>query len=81
MCLQLAALSPSITIQEDFELFNDPWTETLSSPLNRSEGYIAIPTIPGIGRTLNFDVISEHPYDENATLALFSEGWEQREGS
>lgn len=80
MCLQLAALSPSITIQEDFELFNDPWTETLSSPLNRSEGYIAIPTVPGIGRTLNFDVISEHPYDENATLALFSEGWEQRKG-
>ena len=81
MCLQLAALSPSITIQEDFELFNDPWTETLSSPLNRSEGYIAIPTNAGIGRSLNFDVISEHPYDENATLSLFSEGWEQREGS
>ena len=80
MCLQLAALSTSITIQEDFELFNEPWTETLSSPLNRTPGYISIPTDPGIGRTLNFDVISEHPYDENATLALFTEGWEQREG-
>ena len=80
MCLQLAALSPAIGIQEDFELFNDPWTETLSSPLNRGEGCIFIPSDPGIGRTLNFDAISEHPYDENATLALFTEGWEQRQG-
>ena len=60
--------------------FNDPWTETLSSPLNRGEGCIFIPSDPGIGRTLNFDAISEHPYDENATLALFTEGWEQRQG-
>ena len=80
MCLQLAALSTSITIQEDFELFNDAWTENLSSPLIRRDGYISIPSTPGIGRTLNFDVISEHPYDENATLSLFTEGWEQRDG-
>ncbi len=80
MCLQLAALSPAITIQEDFELFNEAWTNNLASTLDRNEGYISIPSTPGIGRSLNFDVISEHPYDEDATLALFTEGWERRQG-
>lgn len=78
LCMQLAAGSTSIIIQEDFELFNDPWTHSLASPLDRRDGYASILEMPGLGRSLNFDVIAQHPYDANATLPLYEKGWELR---
>ena len=78
LCLQLAATSPAVVIQEDFEAFNEPWTHTLASPLERQDGYIMIPDRPGLGRSLNMDVVSQHPYDPRGMLPLFEVGWEKR---
>lgn len=78
LCLQLAAYSSAISIQEDFELFNEPWTHHLSTPLTRCRGYAEVPDAPGLGRSLNFEAIAQHPYDARATLPLFEEGWERR---
>jgi galactonate dehydratase len=78
LCLQLAARSSAIVFQEDFEAFNEPWTHTLASPLDRQDGHVKIPDLPGLGRSLNFKAISQHPYDAQAVLPLFEEGWERR---
>ena len=78
MCLQLDASSFAVTIQEDFEAFNEPWAQTLASPLEKEGGHARIPDLPGLGRSLNMETVSQHPYDANAMLALFEEGWERR---
>ena len=78
LCLQLAANYFAVTIQEDFEAFNEPWTHALASPLEKQDGYVRIPELPGLGRSLNMEVVAQHPYDPEAALALFEEGWERR---
>lgn len=81
MCLQLAAISPAVRTQEDFEPFNKPsWTQTLASNIARDGSNAIIPDLPGLGRTLYWDKLAEHPYDPNATLALYESGWETRTG-
>ena len=80
LCLQLAAISPAVVIQEDFEEFNPAWTRSLASPVDKSEGQARIPDTPGLGRTLNWESLSEHPYEPTATLELYEAGWERRAG-
>ena len=80
MCLQLAAISPAIFIQEDFEEFNPPWTHELSSSIQKDQGQATIPDGPGLGREIYWDKLADHPFDPKATLALFKPGWEQRSG-
>ena len=80
LCLQLAAISPAIIIQEDFEEFNPVWTRSLSAPITKIDGHAIIPEEPGLGRDVYWDLLAEYPYDPNATLALFESGWEQRTG-
>jgi len=77
-CLQLAAHSPAIMIQEDFEEFNEPWTRELSSPLDKSDGVVRIPIEPGIGRSIDFANAKEHPANAEGFLALYQPGWEMR---
>jgi galactonate dehydratase len=80
LSLQLAAISPSIFILEDFEEFGPEWTRSLASPIEKRNGHVTIPDSPGIGRKLIWDELAAHPYDPNATLALYEEGWELRKG-
>ena len=80
MCLQLAAISPAVRTQEDFEPFNPPWTQELASPIDKRDGFAIIPESPGLGRTLNWDELASHPYDPKANLYLYEPGWEQRTG-
>ena len=41
---------------------------------------IRVPEEPGLGIDLNVDVARAHPYDPNAYLSIFTEGWEKRIG-
>ena len=80
LCLQLCAVSPAVIIQEDFEEYNAGWTRTLSSPIEKRDGQAKIPEGPGLGRTLEWEKLAEHPYVPAAVLSLYEEGWERRAG-
>jgi galactonate dehydratase len=82
VCLHLAACSPNHYIQEHFDAFNDPWTReivTWSADID-AEGYLPIPTGPGLGLTLRLEEARRHPGKPEAYLPLFRDGWERREG-
>ena len=46
-----------------------------------SNGHLSLPDAPGLGIDLNTDVALAHPYDPDAFLNIFEEGWEKRLGS
>ena len=84
VCLQLAACVPNFLIQEHFDAFNEPWTRDLVSwhpEINPANGHLSLPEAPGLGLELNTDVAVAHPYDPDAFLNIFEEGWEKRLGS
>ena len=83
LCLQLAACVPNFLIQEHFDPFNEPWTGDLVTwrpTLDRATGHLSLPEAPGLGVELCDDVWAQHPYDENAYLNVYAEGWERRLG-
>jgi L-alanine-DL-glutamate epimerase-like enolase superfamily enzyme len=80
LCLQLCAMSKAVFIQEDFEEFNPEWTKTIASTIEKNNGNATIPRSPGLGRDLFWDKLESYPYNSNATLTLFDQGWERREG-
>jgi galactonate dehydratase len=83
LCLQLAACVPNFLIQEHFDPFNEPWTADLVTwrpALDPATGHLSLPEAPGLGVELCDDVWAEHPYDENAYLNVYAEGWERRLG-
>lgn len=84
VCLQLAAAVPNFLIQEHFDAFNDPWTRNLVTwhpTVDASNGHLSLPDAPGLGIDLNLDEITKHPYELNAYLNIYAEGWERRLGS
>jgi galactonate dehydratase len=84
LCLQLAACVPNFLIQEHFDPFNDPWTADLVTwhpEIDAATGHLSLPTEPGLGLDLVDEVAAAHPYDENAYLNVWAEGWERRLGS
>ncbi|MDA8311259.1 MAG: mandelate racemase/muconate lactonizing enzyme family protein [Actinomycetota bacterium] len=83
VCLQLAACIPNFLVQEHFDRFNAPWTADLvtwTPALNESTGELSLPEAPGIGLNLDVDVASAHPYDPDAFLDVYADGWEMRLG-
>lgn len=83
VCLQLAACIPNYLIQEHFDPFNEPWTQDLVTwvpAIDPANGHLALPEGPGLGIDLNLEVIADHPYDPNAFLNIYAEGWEKRLG-
>jgi galactonate dehydratase len=84
VCLHLAAAVPNYLIQEHFDPFNEAWTYDLLTwmpTVSKENGHLPIPTGPGLGVDLNLDVVRQHPYDPNAYLDTFQEGWEKRLGA
>jgi galactonate dehydratase len=84
VCLQLAAVIPNFLIQEHFDAFNDPWTHDLVTwrpVIDPETGHLPIPTAPGLGLDLNFDVVRAHPYGRSAFLDTSQVGWEKRLGT
>ena len=83
VCLQLAACVPNFLIQEHFDAFNEPWTPDLVTWRPRSmppPATCRCPTEPGLGLDVVDEVAAAHPYDENAYLNVWAEGWERRLG-
>ena len=83
ICLQLAACVPNFLIQEHFDPFNEPWPAELVTwrpELDAATGQLSLPTAPGLGLDLVDEVAAAHPYDPDAYLNVFAEGWERRLG-
>ena len=80
VCMHLAACTPNHFVQEVFDEFNVDWEDDLTTgerfPVK--EGYIDVPTAPGLGIDLNVEEIQKHPYSPTNHLPLFSDGWERR---
>ena len=69
---------PNLKLQELFDDFSAPFVrEAVRGHPVAHDGYLELPTAPGLGIELDLDVIAEHPY-ENFRWNLFEEGWERR---
>lgn len=80
-CIQIGACTPNLLIQELFDEFNAEWEHHIvTEPVRVVDGYIQIPTGPGLGNDLNFREVEKHPYRRSNYLPLFKPGWERREG-
>ncbi|HLJ59897.1 MAG TPA: mandelate racemase/muconate lactonizing enzyme family protein [bacterium] len=77
--LQLAACIPNLKIQEYFNDFAEPFVNDTALGLPQvTDGYFRLPTGPGLGVTLNEDVIEAHPY-RRQHFNLFAEDWQRRQ--
>lgn len=80
-CVQLNASLPNFFIHEIFDEFNEPWErEIVTNHVEVADGYIEIPSGPGLGIDLNIEEIRRHPYAQENVIPLFKRGWERREG-
>jgi galactonate dehydratase len=78
-CLQIAACTPNLYMQEYFDPFNVAWEgELLTWKPKFVDGYLELPTAPGLGADLNLEVIKEHPYHEDPDLTLWEKDWQFR---
>jgi galactonate dehydratase len=78
-CVQLNASLPNFFVQEFFDEFNERWeAEIVDFPVKVTNGYIDVPSRPGLGIDLNLDEIAKHPYRQENYLPLFQPGWEER---
>jgi galactonate dehydratase len=76
--LHTAVTIPNLKTVEYFDDFTAPFVRDAvrGAPLQR-DGFLALPTAPGLGVELDLDVIAEHPY-QPFKFDLFEEGWERR---
>jgi galactonate dehydratase len=79
-CVQLNASIPNFFIHEIFDEFNEPWEkEIVTNHVEVVDGYIDVPSRPGLGIDLNIEEILKHPYQQENDLPLFQPGWERRQ--
>jgi galactonate dehydratase len=78
--LHLAACMPNFKIQEHFNDFADAWIRDVMPGLPEvgDDGCFSVPRAPGLGVTIDWDAVAEHPR-ESVHFDLFAEGWERRE--
>ena len=77
--LHLAACTPNFKIQEYFNDFGEPYVNEAGPGLPPLvDGYFDLPTGPGLGITVNEDVIKAHPR-QNIHFNLFSSDWHKRD--
>jgi len=75
----LHASIPNFLIQESFDDFLEPWTwEVISGTPWVRDGYVPVPSTPGIGIDIDEQKAKEDPYSDRNFLSLFKEGWETR---
>jgi galactonate dehydratase len=61
--LQIAALAPTLLIQEMFAPLDAPWRELVARPpIEVEDGIVAIPEGPGLGIQLDESELLEHPF-------------------
>lgn len=76
--LHLAACTPNFKIQEHFNDFADSFVLDAASGLPRvQDGYFPLPGGPGLGVTLDEDVIAAHPR-QGVHFNLYQEDWHKR---
>jgi galactonate dehydratase len=77
--LHLAAVTPNFKIQEHFNDFGEEYVKA-AAPGNPEvvDGYFGLPQGPGLGVTLDEDVIAEHPR-RPIHFDLFAEDWHLRQ--
>jgi galactonate dehydratase len=79
--LHLAACTTNFKIQEHFNDFTEPHTRECASGCPRVvDGYFSLPGGPGLGVSLNDDVIRDHPPTEGH-FNLFTQDWQKRQTS
>lgn len=77
--LHLAACTTNFKIQEHFNDFTEPHTRACAvgcPPV--VDGYFSLPVGPGLGVTLNEDLIREHP-PQSGHFNLFAQDWQKRQ--
>ncbi|MFN2201259.1 MAG: mandelate racemase/muconate lactonizing enzyme family protein [Caldilineaceae bacterium] len=76
--LHLAASTPNFKIQEYFNDFGEAFVQEAATGLPKVvDGYFALPEGPGLGLTLNEDVIEAHP-QRDVHFNLFAQDWHKR---
>jgi len=63
---QLAACTPNFLILESIERWENFHADILLKPMLWEEGYLVVPTTPGLGVELNVEVANAHPYTGDA---------------
>jgi galactonate dehydratase len=77
--LHLAACTPNLKIQEYFNDFDEPFVTEVAPGLPAvADGYFPLPSGPGLGVTINEEVLLAHPY-RRQHFNLFSEDWQRRQ--
>ena len=79
--LHFAACTTNFKIQEHFNDFCEPYVKE-AAPGNPEvvDGYFALPQGPGLGVTLNEDVLRAHPR-KNVYFNLYADDWHKRQSS
>ena len=76
---QLGGCIPNFYVQESFDEFNGDWSrDIVDRPTLQHDGYVDVPTAPGLGVDLDWDRLATHPYQREHLLHLFAPGWERR---
>jgi galactonate dehydratase len=77
--LHLAACTTNFKIQEHFNDFTEPHTRECAAGCPKvADGYFSLPKGPGLGMTLNEDVIRAHP-PTAGHFNLFTDDWQKRQ--
>jgi len=64
--IQLAACTPNFLVLEGILEWGGFHAELLKQPILWEDGYVQVPTAPGLGVELDLDVVAAHPYDDAA---------------
>ena len=68
---QLGGCIPNFYVQESFDEFNSDWSrEIVDRPIIQRDGYVEVPTAPGLGIDLDWDRLAAHPYQREHLLHL-----------
>jgi galactonate dehydratase len=79
--LHVAASTPNFKIQENFNDFADSWIHEVMTglpALDPTDGCFPLPDRPGLGISVDWDAVSEHPPGP-IHFDLFQPGWERRD--
>ena len=76
--LHLAACTPNFKIQEHFNDFDETYVKQSAPGVPEVvDGYFSLPKGPGLGVTLDEEVIRSHP-QQQAHFDLFVDDWHKR---
>jgi galactonate dehydratase len=76
--LHLAACTPNFKIQEHFNDFTESYVKEAAPGVPTiTDGYFPLPSGPGLGVTLNEEVIQAHPR-QKVHFNLFAQDWHRR---